>query len=210
MFARVAAGTKTFSSTFQPARATMRSIVGTAMLLSTALGAPNPNCEARGKCISVGPGTKYPEQNTLCLGDSKSGAGTGAWHCAKVNGAWGAADHTFGPGSAMDLTMIGGSPTAGNLNETFTVHATDLTTYGECPATGAKQWEITRELSFLDGTTSGGCKTRVIEGARLLATFLHNCTVLTEITIEADADGSAQAAGCRCCTKCTGAPCLEP
>jgi hypothetical protein len=59
----------------------------------------NPNCVARGKCITVGPGTKYPEQNTMCLGDESGG---GAWYCVNTGGRWGTMDHTFGPGSTFD------------------------------------------------------------------------------------------------------------
>ena len=58
--------------------------------------APNPNCVSRGKCIQVGPGTKYPEQNTVCLGDA--GGAAAAWHCVNTGGRWGTEDHTSVPG----------------------------------------------------------------------------------------------------------------
>jgi hypothetical protein len=67
----------------------------------------NPNCVSRGHCTTVGPGTKYPEQNTMCLKDSPSSApreGPGAWHCTNTGGKWGTIDHTFGPGSTFDMT----------------------------------------------------------------------------------------------------------
>jgi hypothetical protein len=44
----------------------------------------------------------------------------------------------------------------------------------------------------------------------MLGDFIHNCTVLTQITLAADAQGKAQCVGCRCCTSCTGCACLPP
>jgi hypothetical protein len=176
----------------------------------------NPNCVARGKCITVGPGTKYPEQNTLCLGDSSNRPDSaGTWHCAATGGHWGAMDHTFGPGATFDITMMGGSPIHPqpgfpSENETFTVHQTTQTTYGKCQPTGPVQWTITRELSYLDGTADGQCMTRVLESGLVLGEFLHNCTVLTQIDIVADSSGKARA-GCRCCNSCDPASaCLPP
>lgn len=183
-------------------------------LLNLARAAPNPNCMSRGKCIAVGPGTKYPEQNTLCLVDAGK---TGHWHCANTAGQWGAADHSFGPGSAFDLTMLGGSPVhpqppgTPDLKESFNVHATNITNYDKCDPSGALQWKITRELRFLNGTSDGLCQTKIFEGTRMLGDFLHNCSVLTQITVAADTNGAAQCVGCRCCTTCSPPElCLPP
>ena len=181
-------------------------------VISHVVGA-NPNCVARGKCFTTGPGTKYPEQHTLCLADAA------AWHCAALAGRFGGGAHSFGPASTMDLTMMGGSPVAPgppgspDLNETFTVHDYSSNhTYGTCVPSGPAQWEVTRELTFLDGTAGGACRTRLIaaKGGRLLGEFEHNCTALTQIEIKADSAGAPQCVGCRCCTKCTGCACLPP
>ena len=110
-------------------------------------------------------GTKYPAQNTMCLGDAPSGSGGGgggAWHCAATGGHWGQMDHTFGPGAMFDITMMGGSPIHPQRgfpseNETFTVHQTSATSYGKCAPTGAVQWTLTRELTYVDGTTLLQC-----------------------------------------------------
>ena len=64
---------------------------------SPTLAVSNPNCVSRGKCIAVGPGTKYPEQNTMCLADENNKA----WHCAALAGKWGTNDHTFGPQNTL-------------------------------------------------------------------------------------------------------------
>lgn len=185
------------------------------MLLSlvlTTLTVPNPNCLPRGKCITVGPGTKYPEQNTICLADTRTDA---SWHCAALSGTWGGGDHSFGPGNTMDLTMMGGSPRQPgpplSLNETFTVHAWSSPTYGKCQPSGPAQWKVTREVTYLNGTADGSCQTRILESGRVLGTFVQNCTTLSEILLDTDeTTGEAKAVGCRCCSKCVGAPCLDP
>ena len=72
------------------------------------------------------------------------------------------------------------------------------------------QWTVTRELTFLDGTADGQCMTRITESGKLLSSFVHNCTVLTQIDITADEKGEAHA-GCRCCTSCDPvSACLPP
>lgn len=55
--------------------------------------------------------------------------------------------------------------------------------------------KVTRELTYLDGTADGQCRTRMFEGARVLGDFEHNCTVLTQMTIAADANGDARCVG---------------
>jgi hypothetical protein len=125
-------------------------------------------------------------------------------------------------------TVLGGNPvhpdpTYPDLNETFTVHATNTTTYGKCVPSGPAEWTVTRELSYLEGSSLGLCQTRIFEGGsdgaalgvargrRLLGTFLHNCTTMTQITLEADADGTPQCGGCRCCDSCDPPSlCLPP
>jgi hypothetical protein len=80
----------------------------------------------------------------------------------------------------------------------------------QCAPTGAVQWTVTRELTYMDGTSDGQCMTRILESKKLLGTFLHNCTVLAQVDITADAAGKATA-GCRCCTACDPAStCLPP
>jgi hypothetical protein len=189
------------------------SVTTSIILLQTAFGATNPNCESRGKCIEVGPGTKYPEQNTLCLADVSA---TGPWHCANFQGVWGSGTHTFGPSNTMDLTMLGGSPLhpmppgTPDLNETFTVHATTDMTYGKCADIGATQWSVTRELTYLNGTADGTCRTRLLEGTRELGDFEHKCGVLAQFELAADEKGAATCVGCRCCSSCKGCACLPP
>lgn len=154
----------------------------------------------------------------MCLKDSPAWprAQAASWHCTNTGGQWGATDHTFGPGHTFDLTMMGGSPTHPepgypDLNETFTVHGTNATAYGTCEPTGPVQWTVTRELSYLEGTAVGLCQTRILESGIALGTFLHNCTTMTQITLEADEDGAAKCGGCRCCTSCDPPSlCLPP
>ena len=117
--------------------------------------------------------------------------------------------------------MLGGDPVKPgppeSRNETFTVHATKLKSYEKCTATGAPaQWTVTREVTYLDGTATGRCQIKLLEGGnvigkRTLGTFEHNCTVMTQITIAADTNGDAQCLGCRCCNSCVPAAlCLPP
>ena len=108
-------------------------------------------------------------------------------------------------------------PNYPDLNETFTVHATNSSQYGTCSATGEQQWEITREYTYLNGTSTGECRTRIlVDGAsiggkqRMLGDFTHPCEVLTQVTVAADQEGQPQCVGCRCCTTCTGCACLPP
>jgi hypothetical protein len=66
-------------------------------------------------------------------------------------------------------------------------------------------------LRYLNGSMTGPCSTRLYSAGRvLLGAFEHSCAVLTQITLEADAQGAPKCVGCRCCTKCTGCPCLDP
>ena len=164
---------------------------------------PNPNCVSRGQCIPTYP--KYPDQHTLCLAANDT-----HWHCAALAGVWGDADWSFGPGNTRDTTMMGGMGV--DLNETFTAHALPQgSSYGTCSPDGAQQWEITRELSYLNGTVTGDCETRFFSAGRVpLGTFEHSCAVLTQITLEADEAGQPRCVGCRCCTKCSGCACLPP
>ena len=118
---------------------------------------------------------------------------------------------SFGPGSELDVTMMGGMGV--DLNETFTAHGNAVPTYGKCSPTGPTQWEITRELSYLNGSVTGDCETRLFTSGRIpLGVFEHSCAVLTQITLEADPAiaGQPRCVGCRCCTKCTGCDCLPP
>ena len=132
------------------------------------------------------------------------------WHCAAIAGVWGDADYTFGPGgNERDLTMIGGMGV--DLNETFTVHAQASPVYGACDASGALQWEVTRELSYLQGTVTGNCSTALYyNGRQLIGAFNHSCAVLTQVSIEADPDGNPSCVGCRCCDTAVGCPILPP
>eukprot|EP00729_Bicosta_minor_P020471 gene20471-7130_t len=193
-----------------------------ASIIAAVSGAPNPNCESRGKCTAVGPGTKYPEQSTMCLADSGTGPGNN-WHCAALSGKFGENDHSFGPGNTFDITFIGGSPVNPDpnypdLNESFTVHATNSSQYGRCnPADGVQQWEITREYTYLNGSAAGECRTRILADGpsigtkqRVLGSFTHPCEILTQITVAGDEEGMPQCLGCRCCTTCTGCACLPP
>ena len=164
---------------------------------------PNPNCVSRGQCIPTYP--KYPDQHTLCLASNDT-----KWHCAALAGVWGDADWSFGPQNTRDTTMMGGMGV--DLNETFTAHALPSgSAYGTCNPSGAQQWEITRELSYLNGTVTGSCESRFFSAGREpLGTFEHPCAVLTQITLEADPQGKPRCVGCRCCTKCSGCACLPP
>lgn len=171
-------------------------------LAAVVLSQSNPNCISRGQCIPTYP--KYPDQHTLCLATADS-----TWRCAALAGVWGTSDWSFGPGSTRDVTMMGGMGV--DLNETFTAHAPTAPLYGTCAPNGTAVWEITRELSYLNGTVEGECETRFFAGGRTpLGTFTHPCAVLTQITLEADAQGQPKCVGCRCCTKCTGCACLPP
>ncbi len=175
------------------------------LLLALSSGARdiNQNCVSRGECIPTYP--KYPDQHTLCLATNDTN-----WRCAALAGVWGDADWSFGPGFTRDTTMLGGMGV--DLNETFTAHTLPAgSPYGNCNPTGALDWEITRELSYLNGTVEGQCETRFFSSGRTpLGTFEHPCAVLTQITLEADEHGDPVCVGCRCCTKCTGCACLPP
>jgi hypothetical protein len=175
-----------------------------ALTAALASAAPNPNCLPRGECIPTYP--KYPDQHTLCLS-----AADNAWHCAALAGVWGDADWSFGPGNERDATMMGGMGV--DLNETFTAHALPPinATYGKCFAGGAQQWEITRELSYLQGSVTGNCTSSFFSSGRtLLGSFNHSCAVLTQITLEADANGEPTCVGCRCCDSAVGCAILPP
>ena len=73
------------------------------------------------------------------------------------------------------------------------------------------QWTLTREFTYLDGRADGRCicMTRVLGSGKAVGEFLHNCTVLTQIDVTADAMGRA-VVGCRCCDTCSPGPCLPP
>ena len=106
--------------------------------------------------------------------------------------------------------MMGGMGV--DLNETFTAHALPAgSTYGTCNPDGAQQWEITRELSYLQGTVTGNCTSSFFAAGRtLLGSFNHSCAVLTQITLQADASGAPACVGCRCCDSAVGCPILPP
>ena len=171
--------------------------------ISSAAAAPNGNCLPRGQCIPTYP--RYPDQHTLCLNASDS-----AWHCAALAGVWGVSDWSFGPDNERDATMMGGMGL--DLNESFTVHALPAgSPYSVCSAGGATQWEVTRELSYLQGTVSGNCTSAFFAGGRtLIGAFNHSCAVLTQITLTAGLDGAPHCAGCRCCDTAVGCPILPP
>lgn len=164
--------------------------------------APNGNCLPRGQCIATYP--RYPDQHTLCLQDES------AWHCAALAGVWGDSDWSFGPANERDVTMMGGMGV--DLNETFTAHALPQnSSYGECSPAGVAQWEVTRELSYLQGTVTGNCTSAFFASGRtLIGAFNHSCAVLTQITIGADAAGDPMCVGCRCCDTSVGCPILPP
>jgi hypothetical protein len=170
--------------------------------LAVLVKAQNPNCGSRDKCIATYP--KYPDQHTVCLATNDT-----QWRCAALAGVWGAADWSFGPANTRDVTAMGGMGV--DLNETFTAWAPTPAAYGDCSPTGTAVWEITRELSYLNGTVEGECSTNFFASGRtLLGAFTHPCAVLTQITLEADASGQPKCVGCRCCTTCTGCACLPP
>jgi hypothetical protein len=147
---------------------------------------------------------RYPDQHTMCLQDEAS------WHCAALAGVWGDSDWSFGPNNERDVTMMGGMGV--DLNETFTAHALPMnSTYGTCVVAGAAQWEVTRELSYLQGTVTGNCTSAFYaSGRRLIGAFNHSCAVLTQITIVADGGGQPVCLGCRCCDTSIGCPILPP
>ncbi len=144
-------------------------------------------------------------QHTLCLAANDT-----VWRCAALAGVWGDTDWSFGPGATRDVTMMGGMGM--DLNETVTAHVPTPSVYGACSPSGTAVWEITRELSYLNGSVTGECSTRFYAaGRQLLGAFTHPCNVLTQITLEADADGNPRCVGCRCCTTCGGGcGCLPP
>jgi hypothetical protein len=112
------------------------------LALSSAARDVNQNCVSRGECIPTYP--KFPDQHTLCLATNDSN-----WRCAALAGVWGDADWSFGPGFTRDTTMLGGMGV--DLNETFTAHTLPAgSPYGNCNPSGALDWEITRELSYLN------------------------------------------------------------
>lgn len=183
--------------------AVSRCFLSAAVIFVYAAAGPNGNCLPRGQCIATYP--KFPDQHTLCLS-----AADNAWHCAALAGVWGDADWSFGPDNERDATMMGGMGM--DLNETFTAHALPAnSTFGTCDAGGQQQWEITRELSYLQGSVTGNCTSAFFASGRtLLGAFNHSCAVLTQITLEADEDGAPRCVGCRCCDTCVGCACLPP
>ncbi len=178
-------------------------VLGLGLLAPHPAGAQNPNCVSRGQCIPTYP--KYPDQHTLCLAANDT-----EWRCAALAGVYGDADWSFGPGNTRDVTMMGGMGV--DLNETFTVHVPTPPEYGTCSPNGTAVWEVTRELSYLNGTVEGECSTLLYaQGRTLIGSLVHPCNVLTQLTLVADKDGRPTCGGCRCCTKCgDGCQCLPP
>lgn len=100
-----------------------------------------------------------------------------------------------------------------DLNETFTVHVPCAPKYDTCSLNGTTAaWEVTRELSYLNGSVTGLCSQRFYSAGRvLIGSVTHPCAVLTQITLVSDGNGQPTCGGCRCCTTCSdGCSCLEP